>query len=218
MLDHGSMENQTGSNSTGTVPGRFAPIDYAKITVLGLGITALWTSLNMIVLPLRLLDFVPETLKNSYLGYMTFAGLVLAMITQPIIGALSDRSRFRLGRRRPFILIGIILALVFLPGIGLVGSYAFVFATFCLMQISTNTAQGPYQGFIPDLVPEDKRGRASGIKNLMEFIGGVTMIRLAGSFMDRYSTMHESSWLWLILGALGAVLLVAMLVTVITVK
>ena len=218
MLDHGSMESQITNNGTGASPRRFAPIDYVKITILGFGLTALWSSLNIIVLPLHLLDFVPESLKHSYWGYMTFAGLIVAMITQPIIGAISDRSGFRWGRRRPFILIGVVLALLFLPGIGLWGSYATIFAAYCLMQISTNTAQGPYQGFIPDLVPEGKRGLASGVKNLLEFAGGVTLARLAAYFMDRYSTSEGSYGLWVSLGTLGIVLLVTMLATLMTVK
>ncbi|GAI75107.1 unnamed protein product, partial [marine sediment metagenome] len=37
---------------------------------------------------------------------------------QPIAGAISDRSSFRWGRRRPYILLGTILAMLLLPGIG----------------------------------------------------------------------------------------------------
>ena len=100
MLDDNSMA-QLNNYDTGVRSKRFTPIDYVKITILGFGLTALWSSLNSIVLPLRLLDFVPESLKHSYLGYMTFGGLVVAMLVQPIVGAISDRSGFRWGRRRP---------------------------------------------------------------------------------------------------------------------
>ncbi len=218
MLEPNRMRQEANNNGTGVGPVRFRAIDYVKITTLGFGLTALWSSLNSIVLPLRLLDFVPESLKNSYLGYMTFAGLVVAMLVQPIVGALSDRSGFGWGRRRPFILIGITLAILFLPGIGLWGSYAVVFGSYCLLQIAANTAQGPYQGFIPDLVPEEKRGRAAGVKSLLELLGGVLVIRLVAYFMGHYSTDEGSSWLWLSLGTLAVVLLGTMLATLLTVK
>jgi len=110
------------------------------------------------------------------------------------------------------------LALLFLPGIGFLGSYAAIFIIYCLLQISCNTAQGPYQGFIPDLVPEGKRGLASGVKSLLEILGGVTLIRLVAYFMGYYSAGGEISWLWLSLGALAIVLLGAMLTTILTIK
>ena len=172
----------------------------------------------MIIMPLRLLDFVPEALKNTYLDLLILTGLILAIAVQPIAGAISDRSGFALGRRRPFILLGIILALAFLPGIYLSGSYIAIFTIYCLMQISSNTAQGPFQGFIPDLVPEKRRGLASGVRGLLNMAGGIALIRLIGPLMDRYFIGRESWGLWLSLSVLAIVLLGAMIATVLTVK
>jgi len=196
----------------------FQRIDYIKITVFGFALTALWQSLHAIILPLRLLDFVAESQKNTYLGLLTFTGLLLAMAVQPIAGAISDRSKFSWGRRRPYILLGTIAALVFLPGIGFLGSYAAIFIIYCLLQVSTNAAQGPYQAFIPDLAPEGKRGLASGVKGLLEILGGVALVYLCAIFMGRYSFGEGSQWLWLVLGILAIVLLGAMVTTILTVK
>ena len=192
--------------------------DYVKITIFGFAVTALWQSLHSIILPLRLLDIVPEAQKNTYLGWLTFFGLLLALAVQPVAGAISDRSGFKWGRRRPYILIGSITALLVIPGIGLAGSFAAIFAVYCLLQAATNTAQGPYQAFIPEFVPENKRGLASGVKALLEVVGGVILVYLASIFMDRYSAGEGSRWLWLVLGILATVLLAAMLATVIWVK
>jgi Na+/melibiose symporter-like transporter len=104
---------------------------------------------------------------------MTIAGMALAFFVQPIAGALSDRANTRLGRRRPYVLAGGVLAALMIPGFGLAGGYAGLFITYCLLQFSTNTAQGPYQGFIPDLVPESRHGTASGVKGLLEVTGGI---------------------------------------------
>ncbi len=201
----------TGSDST------FRRRDYVKITILGLAISALWGSLHSIILPLKLLDFVAESQKNTYLGILTLTGLILAMIYQPIIGAISDRSGFKWGRRRPFILIGSIMALILIPGIGLVASYASIFLVYCLLQLSSNTVQGAHQAFIPDLAPEERRGLASGVKALIEILGGVGLVYLIFRF-GSHLLDETSAWIWLPLVILAALLLTTMLVTLITVK
>ncbi len=197
---------------------KFGRADYIKITIYGFALAALWSSLHSIVLPLRLLDLVPEAEKNARLGWLTFTGLLLAMIVQPVAGAISDRSGFRWGRRRPYILIGSLIGILLLPGIGLFHSYIILFIIYCLLQMSTNTAQGPYQAFIPDLVPQDRKGLASGIKSLLEIIGGIAVVRLIGYFMGNYTPDEGALWLWLVLVVLAAVLLGAMLATLIMVK
>ncbi len=206
------------ASNTGTGPTKFSSVDYIKISIFGFAIAALWGSLHTIVMPLRLLDFVAEPEKNTYLGLLTFAGLILAIVVQPIAGAISDRSGLRWGRRRPYILIGAIATMLFLPGIGLAGSYIAIFFIYCLLQVSTNIAQGPYQAFIPDLVPEGRRGSASGVKTLLEIVGGVALLYPIAFFMDRYFAGQGASWLWLALGALAIVLLGVVITTLLTVK
>jgi Na+/melibiose symporter-like transporter len=196
----------------------FSRLDYLKITVLGFALSGLAGSMNSIILPVRLLDFLEESQKNSYLGLITFAGLVLAMITQPVIGAVSDRCRINWGRRRPYILAGVILVLLFLPGIALAASLPLFFFVYCVLQVSSNTAQAPYQAFIPELVPPDKRGRASGVKNVVEILGGIALMRLAAYLMGQYEEFASVSWLWITQGVLAAVFLVTGLFTLLKVK
>jgi Na+/melibiose symporter-like transporter len=212
------MRKVTSNAGLGVSPNKFRSVDYIKITIFGFALAALWGSLHTIILQVRLLDFVAESQKNTYLGLLTFTGLMLAMIVQPIAGAISDRSSFGWGRRRPYILLGIIPAILLLPGIGLAGGYITIFVIYCLLQVSCNTAMGPYQGFIPDLVPGGKRGLASGVKTLLEIGGGVALIYPIALFMDSYSAGQGEFWLWLSLGILAVVLLGTMVATVVTVK
>jgi Na+/melibiose symporter-like transporter len=197
--------------------GTFRPSDYLKITVFGFALAALWGSLHAIILPSLLLNLVSASEKSTYLGLLTFAGLMLAIIVQPIAGAISDRSGFAWGRRRPFILGGTLAAMLLLAGIGWGGSFLAIFVIYCLLQIASNTTQGPYQAFIPDLVPLGKRGLASGVKGFLEIAGGVALLYPVAIFMDHYSA-SKGLWLWLALAMLGAVLLAAMVVTILTVK
>lgn len=194
------------------------PADYFKITVFGFALAAFWAGLHTLIIPVRLLGMVPETQKNSYLGLLTFSGLLVAMAVQPVIGAFSDRAGFRFGRRRPYILLGTILALVFLPGMGLAASYPVLLLVYLLLQVSTNIAQGPFQALVCDLVVREKRGQASGMKNLLEAAGGIIVLYPVGRFLDRYTTGGGGSWLWLTLGLLALILLGIMLYTVLAVR
>ncbi len=199
-------------------PDKFTHINYIKITIFGFGLSTLWACLHSIIIPLRLLDFVPEAQKNTYLDFLILAGLFLAMIVQPIAGAISDRSNLSWGRRRPYILLGSLLIFIFLPGIGFSAGYLTIFTIYCLLQISSNIAQGPFQGFIPDLVPKERRGTASGWRGLLNLVGGVVLIRMIAPLMDRYFIEHEISGLWTTLSILALILLGALLATLITVK
>ncbi|MDD4985974.1 MAG: MFS transporter [Dehalococcoidales bacterium] len=212
------MGRQGGNIDSAVNNREFRPFDCFRITIFGLATTALWSSLHSIILPLRIMEFVPESQKATCLGLLTFTGLLLAIAVQPIAGMASDRSGSGWGRRRPFIFVGGILTLSFLPGIGLAGSLATLVAIYYLLQAGANTALGPYQALIPDLVPADKRGLASGIKNLIDVLGGFTFVWLVGQLMDRYSPGPGSQWLWLSLGALAAVFLGTMVFTILTVR
>jgi len=196
----------------------FRPVDYVKISIFAAALSVLWPCLHSVIIPLRLLEFIPEAQKNTYLGLMTFAGSMIALFVQPVAGAISDRFSSRFGRRRPFILVGTLLALLFLPGIGLSSSFPLLLLGYCLLQVATNIAQGPFQAFIPDLVPDRRRGVASGAKSLAEILGGVAFLRLVAYFMDNYTNGGGETWLWLAIGIPGLILLAGMVTTMLIVK
>jgi Na+/melibiose symporter-like transporter len=194
-------------------PKRLPPLGgagYLKITILSLGLTALSQSLHGIILPLRVLDFVGEAGKNTALAALTFTGLVLAMLSQPIASAFSDSTASRWGRRKPYVLLGGFAVLLFLPGIGLAGTYAFLFVAYCLIQLAANTAQGPYQGYLPEMVPLDHRGRASSLKSQMELFGGAVGVIVIGRLMSGYSA-DNSTGLWASITGLSLVMGVILL-------
>jgi len=184
--------------------------DYVTMNVYWFGLAFMWNGLHPIVLPALLLRFVPESLKNTYLGGMTFAGLVLAMAIQPLAGGLSDHTRSRWGRRRPWILAGTLLDLLFLAGMALAGGYWGLLAAYLLLQVASNGAHGPAQGFIPDLVPEERRGLASGIKNLFDMGGLVVASLVTGQLMSNGAPTLAFA---LIGGVLAASALVTLLAT-----
>lgn len=158
--------------------------NHITMNVYWFGLSFMWNALHPIILPALLLSFVQEEYKNTYLGGLTFAGLMLAMVIQPIAGGLSDNTQSRWGRRRPWMLAGTLLSLACLAGMALANSFPWLLAAYVLLQIVSNGAHGPAQGLIPDLVPEKQRGLASGIKNLFDMLGLVVASLVTGRLMS----------------------------------
>jgi len=149
-----------------------------------IGLSFKWNAIHPLILPAVLLNYVPDTQKNTYLGILTFVGLVIATLVQPISGAISDRWVSRWGRRRPLIVIGTLFDLVFLAILGWAGGLAWLFAGYILLQFSSNIAHGPVQGLLPDKVPAHQLGVASGIKTFMDMLALILASLVAGSLID----------------------------------
>jgi MFS family permease len=163
-------ESEDSTNRGIDATRKLRGIDYFTINAYWLGMAFVAVSLTPVIMPYLVQLFVPEALKNTYYGGLRTAGLIVAILVQPLAGMLSDRSTLRWGRRRPFILVGTLLDLVFLAFIALSGGFWMLFIATLLLQFSSNTAHGPYQGLIPDLVPEEQRGRASGVMAVMQLL------------------------------------------------
>jgi len=134
------------------------------------GVSFMWNAIHPLVLPMLLLSFDVKA-KNTLYGLLTFLGLIIALLVQPLSGALSDYTRHRWGRRRPWIVAGTVLDLFFLALLALSESPWGVASAYILLQFSSNLAHGPAQGLIPDLVPQGKRGGAAGAKSFIDMLG-----------------------------------------------
>lgn len=158
--------------------------DFITINIFWLGLNIRNTALGSIFMPYMVGLFVPEAIKNTALGGMRSAGLVIAMLVQPAAGLISDRTISRFGRRKPYLFIGAVLDCIFLAAVALSWNYAALLVSILLLQFSSNISHGPLQGLIPDVVPDDQRGRASAVKAIMELIPiilvGMTIARMVG--------------------------------------
>ncbi len=186
------------------------PWKLIRLNACWLGMAFMWNSLHVILLPAALLAFVSPEWKNTVLGLLTGAGLFIAMLIQPLAGTLSDRWRSRWGRRRPLIVIGIAMDLVFLSILGLVGGLPGLVVGYIGLQFTSNFAHGAMQGLLPDALPKEQLGRGSGFKNLLDVFG----IVLAALVMGRL--VHpEAVRLGAPVGLIAAVLVASVGVTVI---
>ena len=115
--------------------------------------------------------FTGKGTEGGTLFALTFMGAIIAALVQPTVGSISDYTISRWGRRKPYIFIGSVLDVVFLYGVATSNSIIAVASFMVLLQISANFAQGPFQGYVPDLVPAKQVGLASALVGLFQVLG-----------------------------------------------
>jgi Na+/melibiose symporter-like transporter len=167
----------------------------------------LWNSLTALILPDLIIQLVGRGLEGTASSLLKGIGTVMAVVWQPIIGGVSDRTVTRWGRRRPFIFAGTAGDLLFLAGIALAGSYWWLVLFYFLLQFASNTAQAPYQGLLPDVVPEPQRGEASGYYGVANLAGIASGTIGAGLLLSHFGRGAA-------IASIGVVLLTTMLATV----
>lgn len=148
------------------------------LSIYWLGIQTIWGGLNITIIPGRLDDLSRET-QGTLLAIVMIAGAVAPIVIQPTVGVISDYTVTRWGRRKPYIVIGSLLDVLFLAGIAFSNGFLALVAFYFLLQVSSNFAQGPFQGYVPDLVPAQQVGLASGLMGLMLTLGTILGVGIA---------------------------------------
>eukprot|EP01134_Creolimax_fragrantissima_P003566 CFRG3566T1 len=83
-----------------------------------IGVQAMWLLLTIVIIPSQVRSLVGDEHKGKTIGMVTAFGAIFALVGSPLMGALSDRSTFSWGRRRPFMLGGMCLISLGLLGMG----------------------------------------------------------------------------------------------------
>ncbi|MFN8371688.1 MAG: MFS transporter [Anaerolineae bacterium] len=186
------------------------------IAAFAFALTLNSNTLNPTIYTHKMRLFVPSD-PNAASGLVRFAGLIIAAITQPLVGILSDRTRSRWGRRLPYFAVGTVSAVIFLYGLAASQELITFVAFAMLAQVALNIVQGPWQALIPDQVPETQRGRASGIRAMLDIMAVV----VGGLVVPRVVAQYESLGISAILLAISipvAALITALGVTAYTIR
>lgn len=142
-----------------------------------------WVSLMSIVIPSQVAKFLGDKERNLPMVFVW--GTLIAVLVHPYSGALSDRIRSRMGRRRPFLLAGTVVNLIALMYMATTDSLMAMTLAFIFVQAANNFANAPYTAIIADKVPADQRGVASGWFGLMNTLGSITGAAVAGLLLDK---------------------------------
>ena len=125
----------------------------------------------------------PEN-KVAILGLAGAVAAVVAVVTQPLWGMLSDRTRSRLGRRVPWILGGVIGLTVTFLGLATVGSVVLIVLFAGLVSLFYSMITGPLSAIVPDRTPVARRGVFSALGSLGIFVGGLVGVIVASQFVS----------------------------------
>ncbi|MEI5525006.1 MFS transporter [Streptomyces brasiliscabiei] len=138
---------------------------------------------------------------EEYLGYITGAGGITAILTAPVFGMVSDRTRSRLGRRRPLLIAGTVVGLVALPVMALAdGVLVLALALgWMLAQVGWGTVLALLTASQANRLPEAQRGKVAALTGVVQQLAPVSGALLAGALSG------SSLLMFLVPGAVGAV-------------
>lgn len=153
-----------------------AEFNYKRIFLLGFGffgISIIWALYNAYVLIFLQEDF---GLNKTITGGIMTIDNIFAIVLLPYLGALSDMTRTRWGRRKPYIMIGAPLGALMFALIPLARAHetlSLMMGTIIFMNFFMALFRSPVIAFMPDITPSEKRSQANGIINFMGGLGAL---------------------------------------------
>jgi MFS family permease len=144
-------------------------------------LSAMFAGIGVVLLPLQI-ERIDRAHKVAALGLVAGVSAVCATVFNPVGGALSDRTRSRLGRRAPWLIGASLGLLVVLAFVGQASTIPLVLVAWCLAQAVANLYQAPLTAVVPDRVAASRRGAASSVAGVAQVLGGVAGVGLAGLF------------------------------------
>ena len=147
-------------------------LNYKKTFLLGFGFfaTSITWSVYNAFMPKLLSEFIAS---SALIGFIMTFDNYFALFIQPAVGMYSDGIKTRFGRRMPFLMVGMPLAVIFIFLIPNYKSLATLVATILLMNLSMSLFRSPVIALMPDITPEDQRSKANSIINFMGGIGSL---------------------------------------------
>src|SRR5438309_441299 len=151
-----------------------------------------WQALLAIVIPSMVVKFLDPAQKDINLTLVVIWGTLVAVAVNPLVGAISDYATFRMGRRRPFMIIGTIFNVIILVLFAFApiwfSSTALLLTfivLFLLLQFTNNLANSPWSAIIADKVPERQRGLTAGFNGLFTLLGTIAGSLVAGIIVNK---------------------------------
>lgn len=155
--------------------GDIKPKNLMFITVLGFAQFCLFVALLGPVMVSMALK--AETLTSDALGVTNIVGNVLgigavaALVGNVLFGYLSDRTRSRYGRRRPWIIGGVLFMAMALYAVSMAENTLMLIISWFFAQLGANAAFAPFIATLSDQLPSNQYGKASAVIGISQNIG-----------------------------------------------
>jgi len=159
-------------------------------------------------LAIKVADLNPSG-KEASLGAIAAIGAFVAIISNLMTGALSDRTRSRLGRRRPWIIGGALGGVIALAIVGYAPTLVVVTVGWILAQLTLNMVLAALQALLPDQVPLEQRARVSAVLGIAQQVSPVIGIGLA---LGVQSAGLGIGAMFVVTGVVGAIMMIVLAV------
>ncbi|MEI2715200.1 MAG: MFS transporter [Nocardioides sp.] len=174
---------------TTTPPARWT----ASLVLLNLAVTAGWFGPIQVLLAQQAKEIAAAEpggmSKELILAIVLFSGAAVSMVSNPVWGALSDRTMSRLGRRVPWVIGGVLTGAVALLLVSQCRNTPMLVVGWCLVQLTLNAAWAAVTAAVPDQVPVERRGLIGGLIAIAGTVGvlvGITIADITGSIAQGY--------------------------------
>lgn len=155
----------TETGAATSAPQRVGPI---FIAIYVLALFGIWMSINLpasVTLALRIGELDPEGKATSY-SMAAGIGTLTALLANPLFGRLSDRTRSRFGRRRPWIVVGLSGTIAGAAVIGFSNSMPLLLLGWIMMQAFVNAAIAASLAIVADRIPEKQQGFVGALSGM----------------------------------------------------
>ena len=136
--------------------------------VIGIGNIVFYT----ILLPARIAQVSPVNQTTTFI-LISALGAVASVITNPLVGAWSDRTTSAMGRRRPWLLAGMVLMVLAMLVLALARATLVLALGAILLQIAVNVLLAALSAILPDQIPVAQRATVSAFAGMAPLVGGV---------------------------------------------
>ena len=187
--------------TAGTKPAHYGNLQHAALSAFWFGSNFLWLPLSTVLIQSQIDEVVPKGSQNTAIGVALGIGGVFAMTVPPLVGAWSDRLNTRFGRRRPIMVAGTVLTIPGLVILMTATNYPEIVIGYAMIQFFFNAAGAAYAGIIPDVVPAQQIGKASG------YLATMTQLGIGGGLGVAGLLSHNRA-IYLVMGAVAALTLI----------
>lgn len=169
-------------------------LNYKQTILVGLAffsIQVFWATYDFVI-PLIMVNTF--AIGNTISGIVMAMDNILALFLLPLFGAISDRTKTKLGRRTPFILMGTGLTVIFAIMLPLINdaqvnhpdnytlNLTLFIVTLGLTLFTIGTYRSPAVALMPDVTPKPLRSKANAIINLMGALGSIFSLAFIAVF------------------------------------
>lgn len=153
----------------------------------------------MMTIALRVAQIAPET-KEYSLSLLLGIGAIISIFANPVAGYFSDRTTLKIGKRKIWMLGGVVVGFVGLWLIA-IGDIKIMILGWCLTQLGMNAVAAALTALLPDQIPQELRGFVSGALGMCIPAGMIAGIAIANY------TMHNPLLMFLTQPAILIVLI-----------